>query len=519
MNKKHPSIIFYFECPKCGCKNEFTSEAINQTYHCTSCGATFEYFPPVINEKPNLRLISEFIDALNEEIKAIESDKGSAFILASDGQLIREEPGLFLYTFTLENPIDIPDETPVEVKVGDKQYYGKIVQSKGMEIIIGLEQSLGDYVSEARLIVNFHFLPKLLEKKFRNLLDRLSNQEVYQIMYGSPPPIDTYFHLSNLVFQNSCGWKGNFKFVLNCAELNESQIKAIEKSQSQQFTILWGPPGTGKTKTLAYMVYCFVKRGLKVLVVAHTNAAVDELTEKIVDLLEDTNYYKQGQIVRLGICGDKIKDKFVSLDKIVEKFSSKLKQEIALLKRRKKEIEEELISLLCSKLEEILQQKELHVKSLLSKLQQVESMSKLKRFILGLNPYEIRKKVEREQLEVKKIEEVLTKCKERHTEEDLNSLKSKIQELGRLLSELKLMDPEVQKKWKNLEKELDNLQLKIHKYEDSLNEIRKKVLLEVRVLCTTLTKTFSDKDFPDIPFDVLIVDEGRWHHYPIYIGH
>ena len=56
---------------------------------------------------------------------------------------------------------------------------------------------------------------------------------------------------------------------------NTSQRQAITKAMHQPVSFIWGPPGTGKTATLAYIManYAFCRK--KVLFVSNTNRAVD----------------------------------------------------------------------------------------------------------------------------------------------------------------------------------------------------------------------------------------------------
>ena len=65
--------------------------------------------------------------------------------------------------------------------------------------------------------------------------------------------------------------------------LNESQRQAISFGlASQDFAIIHGPPGTGKTRTVAELVRQAVARGEKVLACAPSNLAVDNLLERLV---------------------------------------------------------------------------------------------------------------------------------------------------------------------------------------------------------------------------------------------
>ncbi len=70
--------------------------------------------------------------------------------------------------------------------------------------------------------------------------------------------------------------------------LNESQNKALSKSIKSDIFLIHGPPGTGKTTTLAEVIKKHI--GKKLLVTADSNVAVDNLVEKLKDF----------NIVRIG---------------------------------------------------------------------------------------------------------------------------------------------------------------------------------------------------------------------------
>src|SRR5262249_1892906 len=65
--------------------------------------------------------------------------------------------------------------------------------------------------------------------------------------------------------------------------LNESQIEAIRFALSaKDVAIIHGPPGTGKTRTLAELVRQAVARGERVLACAPSNLGVDNLLERLL---------------------------------------------------------------------------------------------------------------------------------------------------------------------------------------------------------------------------------------------
>lgn len=73
--------------------------------------------------------------------------------------------------------------------------------------------------------------------------------------------------------------------------LNDSQYEAVKGAARSALSLIWGPPGTGKTDTLAAMVVAMVleanqlKKPLKILLTGPNYRAVEELAERTLGLL------------------------------------------------------------------------------------------------------------------------------------------------------------------------------------------------------------------------------------------
>ena len=109
-------------------------------------------------------------------------------------------------------------------------------------------------------------------------------------------------------------------------------------------TYLWGPPGTGKTRTLSALVRHFSAVEKKILIASNTNQAVDQVLRQLCDALTDDlqvspeqiELLEQGKVVRVGRKSDELEEyrKFVTVEGIVERRSGQLQQ-------RKAELESE----------------------------------------------------------------------------------------------------------------------------------------------------------------------------------
>lgn len=146
------------------------------------------------------------------------------------------------------------------------------------------------------------------KKKLLPLFEQLHSEKEITASPASHPP-------SDIIFQNR--------------QLNRSQQEAVEGIiQNQQVTIVHGPPGTGKTTTLAEAVFQLVKTGKKVLVSAPSNTAVDNIAKTLLQL--------NIKLLRVGNTGKVDKDIFPFTPE-GKLGSSKMMKEIKNLKIRAEE--------------------------------------------------------------------------------------------------------------------------------------------------------------------------------------
>jgi superfamily I DNA and/or RNA helicase len=97
------------------------------------------------------------------------------------------------------------------------------------------------------------------------------------------------------------------------AALNASQRAAVQLCSDSDLAFVWGPPGTGKTTTLAHIVAELMTQNLRVLVLSTTNAALDQALERIAEDPEMGEAIQLGRVVRIGrsegpTCGAALRD-------------------------------------------------------------------------------------------------------------------------------------------------------------------------------------------------------------------
>lgn len=238
----------------------------------------------------------KFRQALDDEIKALRKSGGQKTYL-SDGSFLTKRSGRYIYSFTADTELRFPDDTPVDLQYQDKKYSGTLVLIEGFDLILALEHKIGEQIATAVLFTSPWFLLEELKKRLEEACyQKGANKKLAEHLLGetNDPPISA---------------TGNAQELLNKIEQrldkpirrNEHQQTAVDKVLSQKVSFIWGPPGTGKTSTLGITVAALVQAGESVLVVAHSNTAVDTAMKSLAKYLQGTPVYKNGMVLRYGV--------------------------------------------------------------------------------------------------------------------------------------------------------------------------------------------------------------------------
>lgn len=233
------------------------------------------------------RAVKESQAALWRMSPEARSDQGTAVILSGPAvESTTTDSGNFLYHFTADNQSELREDDHVLLSdehgpLGGVIAEGDIrgVQETGLTVEFGgpLEfepRYLDKYVSESLLERQFASLPAWLhlEPDRRDLvLERRSPR----FRQPSTPPY--------------------FPPMVGIRPLNPRQRQAVQQALDlEDYLIIHGPPGTGKTTLVAAIVREYLHQGKRVMLAAGTNTAVDNMLKA---LMED-GY--GGQLLRLG---------------------------------------------------------------------------------------------------------------------------------------------------------------------------------------------------------------------------
>ncbi len=208
------------------------------------------------------------------EIKRLhgqEREKRGRAILHLNAKLIGQFLDYYIYRFGRGN---MPEH---QIKTGDI-----VLVSAGNPLRFNIEgtvSSIGNRFVEV-------MLPQRLFKAQEYRLDLYVNDITYKRMLQALEDLETSLFPVHVLL----GKKAPQITTTNISSprLNTSQNKALTKATNSELFLLHGPPGTGKTWTLAEVIRSNL--GRKILVTADSNVAVDNLVE----------YFADREIVRIG---------------------------------------------------------------------------------------------------------------------------------------------------------------------------------------------------------------------------
>ncbi len=236
------------------------------------------------------QMIQQMRVAIREEIK--ETKRKAYKHTASNGKVLADKPGEHTYIFTLSESWEPQDDTPLKIKFsGLQDIKGTLVNSTGTTITIATDKSLPPEALDKIILEDDP--TELLER----LNDALEANQDGSALLGSK---------SFGIAQNQP--KGVFRTIPRAFgqkfQPDDAQRRAIEHALGSEVTFIVGPPGTGKTSTLAAIAFAYLQEGRSLLIAAHTNIAIDNAIMKLADLCRDTSRVEElneGRIVRYGV--------------------------------------------------------------------------------------------------------------------------------------------------------------------------------------------------------------------------
>ncbi|WP_343076311.1 AAA domain-containing protein [Pullulanibacillus sp. KACC 23026] len=261
--------------------------------------------------------IKQWQKALNLEIKHLKTFGGTKYTL-TNGRLV-ESADTSIYFFDTVITLKIPAGTSVRIEWGKTSIKGQILSTEGRSVMVALEKSLGDLINDCLL---FHDPWELLEQLNQRLDEiKKSKRKRTRVQALMEPSLEVN-HPSH--------------------KIKTSVHELLLRSTYNPVTFVWGPPGTGKTYTLARVAANHYLKNRKVLILSQSNQAVDVLIGEVARFLKKKDYQTTGKVMRYGSESDELKAQHPELTvsyllekqepRLIDEREQLLKEKLALTK-------------------------------------------------------------------------------------------------------------------------------------------------------------------------------------------
>lgn len=304
--------------------------------------------------------IKEWQQALQYEINYLKKYGGGSQWSITNGRLLSNEETPFYY-FDTALPINIPVGSSIKLKWGGLESHGRVHSSEGKGMILSLERMIGEHIQEAILM---HDPWELLQ----HLIDRLdemkkSKRKRARIKRLMKPSMEAKHPVE--------------KIKSNVHEL-------VLRSKYNHVTFVWGPPGTGKTYTLARTAANKYFQKKKVLILSQSNQAVDVLIGEVTAFVKKKGKFFEGDILRYGTnAGEALSAQSVTTMGLIEKEDPLLSQSKKNLFEERRLLKEDLNHSFSKKDYDDLLDLENKIANLLEKFRQKELKYVQDAYIIG----------------------------------------------------------------------------------------------------------------------------------------
>lgn len=208
--------------------------------------------------------------AIDNEIEHLKSTGGRKYRII-DGEKLPSKNGEYLYAFDTDTDLHFPDGTAIKLWFPDNIVTAYVVSCEDFTLLIRTMEYIGEFIESVEFTSEQW---QLLEA----LMDRLEEME---------PSTDS------LAYEIACNGR---KQITQWQSIKCGQNLAFNRATSEGITFIWGPPGTGKTETLANIALEHIHNGRRVLMLSYSNVSVDGALLRVAKKSD----LPDGMVIRYG---------------------------------------------------------------------------------------------------------------------------------------------------------------------------------------------------------------------------
>lgn len=214
--------------------------------------------------------IRDYRMAINNEINFLKATGGKKYKII-DGERLPSKNGEYLYAFDTDTELHFPDGTAIKIWFSDNIVPGYVVSCEDFTILIRTTEYIGESIESVEFTSEQW---QLLDA----LMERLEEME---------PDV------GSLAYEIACNGR---RQITKWRSIKCGQNLAFNRATSEGITFIWGPPGTGKTETLANIALEHIENGRRVLMLSYSNVSVDGALLRVAKKAD----LPEGMVIRYG---------------------------------------------------------------------------------------------------------------------------------------------------------------------------------------------------------------------------
>jgi hypothetical protein len=254
----------------------------------------------------NLPLIRETLSgiagAVEDELRAAAGDPSSRFLLR-DGRQIGRSGSKHLWSFEFDGELPLGPESMGELIVeGRDPLIATVIAIGDLDLVLSVGDELGMSVATAVLVGRPLFILEALRGRLEDAAAELLDCSMLEQLLDLSSALDDDPEEDEDPTRPDPSEYSDSSDELDrpTENLSHEQLMAAEHATREGLRFVWGPPGTGKTSTLAAAVAALAGSGLRVMVLAHSNAAVDVAMVRIASFMAGSPALDNDQVLRIG---------------------------------------------------------------------------------------------------------------------------------------------------------------------------------------------------------------------------
>ena len=208
--------------------------------------------------------------ALHSEIDFLRQNGGKKY-RAIDGERLESDKNIYVYSFETDAELHFPDGTVIKIWFTESFVTAYVISCEEFTIVFQSSEYIGESVESIEFSAeSWQLMESLIERL--NAIDPLKSSIAYEVACMG---ISKGNSQKNIAF---------------------GQDYALRRIPDSPVTFIWGPPGTGKTRTLSKIAQEAILNGKRVLMLSYSNVSVDGALLR----LAKSSDYEAGQIIRYG---------------------------------------------------------------------------------------------------------------------------------------------------------------------------------------------------------------------------